>query len=96
MSNQKEKSVIGPAAQLNSTIAGKGKLNGLRTIAEQRTKAGDFQTTLDNLNERVTEALVKRDESELPWLQLELALSQLNLLRAIDYKFWETYKKFVQ
>ena len=96
MSTQKEKSAIGPAAQLNSTIAGKGKLNSLRTIAEQRTKTGDFQTNLDDLNERITEALVKRDESELPWLQLELALSQLNLLRAIDYKLWETYKKFVQ
>ena len=96
MSNKFEKTTISPAAQLSSNTVSKNKLSGLRTIAEQRAKAGDLQQSLDILNERVTEALVTRDELELPWLQLELALKQLNLLRAIDYKLWETYKKFVQ
>ena len=58
--------------------------------------ANEDYTDVDDLLDRVQEAIAKRDEESLRWLQLEVQTRTMVFLKIIDWKMWEIYNKFVR
>ncbi len=51
---------------------------------------------LENLLYRYNMAIDKNDETALRWIQTEIQLRSMLMLKDIDWKLWTMYEKFVQ